>query len=179
VFTAAPFTMAQTSTNRGMDKDMVHIHMEYYSAVKKNEKMPSTATQMDLETVILSEVREGELSYDIPYTWKSKKKWYKWKRLTDLDTENDSQTEKKLIEGGGGGGGDSYGVWDGHVHTAIFKMGNQQGPIVQHKELCSTLCGSLDGRWALGRMDSCVCTAESLHCSPESITTLLISYTPV
>ena len=22
------------------------------------------------------------------------------------------------------------GVWDGHVHTAIFKMDNQQGPTV-------------------------------------------------
>ena len=25
---------------------------------------------------------------------------------------------------------DSYGVLDGHVHTAIFKMDNQQGPTV-------------------------------------------------
>ena len=33
-----------------------------------------------------------------------------------------------------------------HVHGAIFKMGNQQRPAVQHKELCSVLCGSLDGR---------------------------------
>ena len=23
-----------------------------------------------------------------------------------------------------------YGVWEGHVHTAIFKVNNQQGPIV-------------------------------------------------
>ena len=27
-----------------------------------------------------------------------------------------------------------------------FKMDNQKGPTVQHMELCSTLCGSLDGR---------------------------------
>ena len=26
--------------------------------------------------------------------------------------------------------GDSKGVWDGHVHTAVFKMDNQQGPTV-------------------------------------------------
>jgi len=26
------------------------------------------------------------------------------------------------------GGRDSEGVWDGHIHTVIFKMGNQQGP---------------------------------------------------
>ena len=25
-------------------------------------------------------------------------------------------------------GTDSQGVWDGHVHSAIFKMDNQQGP---------------------------------------------------
>ena len=28
-------------------------------------------------------------------------------------------------------------------------------------------------------MDTCICMAESLHCSPETITTLLIGYTPI
>ena len=28
-------------------------------------------------------------------------------------------------------------------------------------------------------MDTCVCMTESLHCSPETITTLLISYTSI
>ena len=32
--------------------------MEYYSVIKKNEIMPSAATQMDLEIIILSEVRK-------------------------------------------------------------------------------------------------------------------------
>ena len=27
-----------------------------------------------------------------------------------------------------------------------------------------------------GRMDTCVCMAESLHCSPETITALLTGY---
>ena len=31
---------------------------------------------------------------------------------------------------GFGGGRDSEGLQDGYVHTAIFKMDNQQGPIV-------------------------------------------------
>ena len=56
-------------------------------------------------------------------------------------------------------------------------MDNQQELSVQHVELCSTLCGSLDGRGVWGRMDACVCTAESLHRSPE--TTLLTCYTPI
>ena len=46
-------------------------------------------------------------------------------------------------------------------------------------ELCSTLCGSLDERGVWGRMDTCVCMAEFLQCSPEIITTLLIGYIPI
>ena len=57
---------------------------------------------------------------------------------------------------------DSEGVWDGHVHIAIFKMENQQGPMVQHRELCSMSCGSLGGRGLGGRMDTCVCMAKCL-----------------
>ena len=37
-------------------------------------------------------------------------------------------------------GRESLGVWDGHVHTAILKMDHQQGPAVEHRELCSMLC---------------------------------------
>ena len=63
------------------------------------------------------------------------------------------------------------------MHTAIFKMDNQQGPTVQHREFCPMLCGSLDGRGLWERMDTCVSIAEALHCSPESIT-LLMGYSP-
>ena len=45
-------------------------------------------------------------------------------------------------------------------------------------ELSLMLCGSLDGRGVGETMDPCICMAESLCCSPETITTLLIGYTP-
>ena len=45
--------------------------------------------------------------------------------------------------------------------------------------ICSMLRGSLDGRGVWGRMDRCMCMAEFLCCPPETITTLLISYTPI
>ena len=57
-----------------------------------------------------------------------------------------------LAVGWGGGGGegcrgrDNKRVWDGHEHTATFKMDNQQAPTVEHRELCSMLHDSLDGR---------------------------------
>ena len=31
------------------------------------------------------------------------------------------------------------------LHTAVFKIDNQQGPTAQHRELCPMLCGRLDG----------------------------------
>ena len=56
---------------------------------------------------------------------------------------------------------------------------NQQEPTVQPREVCFMLCGSLDGRGAWERMDTCICTAESHCCPPETITTMLTSYTPI
>ena len=46
-------------------------------------------------------------------------------------------------------------------------------------EICSMLCSSLDERKVWG-MDTCICMAESLWCSPETITNhLLIGSTPI
>ena len=64
--------------------------MEYYSAIKKNETMPFAATWMDLEIIILSEVSQRQISYDITYMWNLK---YDTNELI-YKTETDSQTEK-------------------------------------------------------------------------------------
>ena len=91
------------------------------------------------------------------------------KILTDLEN---------IIMVAGVGRKHSSGVWDGHVHTAIFKMDNQQGL------LCSTwnsaqcyvaawMVGGFGGEWIH------VYVAESLSCSPETITTLLMCYTSI
>ena len=37
----------------------------------------------------------------------------------------------------------------------------------------------VDGRGVWGRKDTYICMAESLCCPPETITTLLFSYTPI
>ena len=41
------------------------------------------------------------------------------------------------------------------------------------------LYASLDGNEVWGRMDTCLCMTESLHCSPETVTTLLFGCTPI
>ena len=56
------------------NKKMWYIYtIEYYSAIKKNEIMPFVATWMDLEIIILSEVSQRQISYDIAYMWNLKK----------------------------------------------------------------------------------------------------------
>ena len=50
------------SITREMDKeDVVHIYMEYYSAIKKNEIMLFAATWTDLNIIILREFRERQI----------------------------------------------------------------------------------------------------------------------
>ena len=65
MFTAALFTMAKTwkkpkcpQTEEQIKKMWYIYTMEYYSDIKKNEIMPFSETQMDLDIVILSEVSQ-------------------------------------------------------------------------------------------------------------------------
>ena len=85
--------------------------------------------------------------------------------------ERDSQTQRinlRLLRGGLGEGIlTEFGM---DTCTLLCKMDNQQGPRIQHMTLCSVLCSSLDGGgW--GRLDTCICMADSFCCSPETIST--------
>ena len=64
-------------------------------------------------------------------------------------------------------------VWDGH---SIFKTDNTKQLLSSTGN--SAQCGSLDGTEIWGRMDTCICMAEFLRSPPETITRLLIGYTP-
>ena len=48
------------STDEWIKKLWYIYTMEYYSAIKKNKMMPFSATWMDLEIIILSEVNQTE-----------------------------------------------------------------------------------------------------------------------
>ena len=67
MFIAVLFTITKTwrqskcpSTEEWIKKMWFTHIIEYYSAIKKNEIMPFAATWMELETLILSEVRQKE-----------------------------------------------------------------------------------------------------------------------
>ena len=81
----------------------------------------------------------------------------------------------------------TYGGWVERIvmefgkvmYTLLYlKWRREQEPTVEHRELCSVLCGSLNGSGVWGRRDTCICMAESLRCSPETTTTLLMGYIP-
>jgi len=73
------------------------------------------------------------------------------------------------------------------AHTAVFKMDNRQGPILYSTEnsaqchVAAWMGGEFRGEWLHLYMYiyMYMCMAESLCCSPETITTLLIGCTPV
>ena len=71
--------------------------------------------------------REREILYDIAYMQYQKKR--DTNELT-YRTETDSHREQTYGYPGGWVVGERQGVWDWHLNTAIFKMGNQQGSTV-------------------------------------------------
>ena len=106
--------------------------MECYSAIEKNEIMPFAATWMDLEIIMLSEVSQRKTSIICYHLYvESKKKKndtneliYKTETLTDLENKVMAARRK------GWGGGIDWEFGTDNVHTAIFKIDNQQGPTV-------------------------------------------------
>ena len=63
----------------------------------------SAVTGMDLDIVVLSQVRERQISYDITYTWNLKKRYvltYLQNRNRLIDTENKFVVTKGDMRGG-------------------------------------------------------------------------------
>ena len=83
--------------------------MEYHSAMKKNEILPSAATWMQLESLELSEVRQKEKDkhHMISLRWRIQNR-----AQMNLSTEQ-KQTHRHIEQSGGcqGGRGDGLGVW--------------------------------------------------------------------
>ena len=138
--------------------------MEYNSATKMNEIMLFAAAWMDLRDCH-TEWSQRNIVWH-PLYEESKKKWYKWTYL---------QNRNRLTDLGKGilrdFGMDMYTLLDLKWITSkvlLSSTGNSGQRYV------ATWVGGEFG----GRMDTCMCMAESFCCPPETIT-LLISYTSI
>ena len=86
MFIAALLTIAKTwkqskcsSTNEWIKKTWYMYTMEYYSAIKRNEIMPFTATWIQLESLTLSEVSQNVKDKNITmyHLYVESKIWHK------------------------------------------------------------------------------------------------------
>ena len=75
-----------------MDKDVIYIYtMQYYSAFKKkkkNEILPFVTTWMDLGGIMLSEISQRKIPYDLTYMWNLKTKQTKQNENRPIDRTN-------------------------------------------------------------------------------------------
>ena len=84
--------------------------IEHYSAIKKNEILPFTATWMDLENIILSEVRERQILYNIIYMWNLKNNTNESIYRTETDS-TDIANKLMVTIGEREGVREKLGVW--------------------------------------------------------------------
>ena len=96
----------------------------------------------------------------------------------ELTEQKETQRHREQTYGCQGDGTVSEFAMDRYT-LLYLKWITNKDLLYKHMELCSMLCGSLDGRRVWRRMGICRCMAKSLCCPPETITTLLISHTPI
>ena len=118
-----------------MDKEkVVHICNGILLSNKKNEIMPFAATQMDLEMIMLSELRQRKINVIWYHLYvESKKK--KGTNEVICKTETESHTAQTYGYQKGGGGE--------RLTKLVGKIDYQQRPTVQHRELYSIFHNNL------------------------------------
>ena len=93
--------------------------------------MPFAATWVDLEVMILSEIRKREKDKCHRYClYVESKKKKKKIQMNLFPKQKETRRHKKQTygypRGKGSQGRDRLGVWDSHTHTTIYKQDNNQ-----------------------------------------------------
>ena len=150
MFIAALFTIAKIwkqpkcpVTDEWIKKMWYIYTMEYYSAIKKEWNYVICShmdgpgdyhtiwSKFDLEIIILTEARKKDKYHMILLICGIlKNKWYKYTYLQNRNRLTDPKNKLMVTKGERWEGRDKLGVWDWHIHTAIFKIDNEQRPTV-------------------------------------------------
>ena len=94
-----------------------------------------------------------------------------WLLFKEYSRERECWFNLKIPKFNNGG---ILGVWDWHVHTAVFKRNNGQGPTVLNRKFCSVLCSNLNRKRIWKLMHIWICIAITF-CTAEINTILLIT----
>ena len=148
MFTEAQFTIAKTwkqpkcpSTEKWKKGCHTYIYMEYYLALKKNEIMPFAATWIDLEMIIVSEVKDRESQgWNIIGGIEFFKKTYKLTYLQNRNRLTDIENKFMVTKGEESGGVINQELG---MKTHYYIQENQQRPTVEPRELCSVFSDNI------------------------------------
>ena len=113
-------------------------------------KWPFAAIWMDLENIILSEVRQWETNkhhmISLIYGILKKKKRIQMNLCAEQkQTHRPWKQTMVTKEDSGVGGKDGLGVWDWQMHTLVYGLVGQWRPAVEHREIYSIFCDNLHG----------------------------------
>ena len=91
-------------------------------------------------------------------------------------TDRKRMTLQLPVRGMVAGGRDRLAAWVWHIRMAVFKMDDQQGPTVQHRELGLIFCNCLSGKRLWKAIDAYITESP---CSTPETNSSLITYTPL
>ena len=98
--------------------------VEYYSAIKKNEITPFSATWMDIQMIILSEVSQKEK--DKHHISLMRRTYNATQVSSPVKQEQTHRHSTDLWEGRAAGQSAGLEVWDQQMQTIIHRMDKQQ-----------------------------------------------------
>ena len=113
------------SIGRWMEKKaVVHTHMEYYSAIKKNALESVLTRWMKLDPIIQGgkSERETQRQYINVHIW-NLERWWWWPYMRD--TERDTDVKNRLLDSGRRWGWDDLREWHWNMYISIRKTDDQ------------------------------------------------------